>query len=71
MAAVLTNKNEMYKQAEFTVDTVDDISKLPTLTTGGTDELHYVEAVKQGSTAFVIANSAVYILSGDNIWKMI
>lgn len=51
---------------------IDDISKLPTLTTGGTDELqHIVEAVKQGSTAFVIANSAVYILSGDNIWKMI
>lgn len=71
MAAVLTNKVEMYNQAEFTVDAVADISKLPTTTTGGTDELSYMGPVKMGSTAFVIANSAVYILSGDNIWKMI
>ena len=71
MAAVLTNKVEMYNQAEFTLSTASDISKLPTLTTGGSDELSYMGPVKMGSTAFVIATSSVYMLDEDNTWKAI
>ena len=71
MAAVLTNKVDMYNQAEFTVDAVADISKLPTTTTGGTDELSYMGPVKMGSTAFVIATSSVYMLGSNDEWTEI
>lgn len=68
MSAFLTNKNEMYNQAEFTVDAVSDISKLPTLTDAGTGDLSAYGPVGAGSTAFVIATSAVYMLNGSGNW---
>lgn len=72
MAAILTNKSDIYGIYEFTVDAVADISKLPTTTEGGADELAYIDhGVRQGSTAFVIATSAVYMLDGTGTWVTI
>lgn len=72
MAAFLTDKKETYKNYEFTVDTVADISSLPTTSAGGSNELAYItDPIKPGSTAFVIATSAVYMLNGSGEWVAI
>ena len=68
MAAFLSNITQINGQAEFTVDAVADISKLPTLEASGTGELSSVGPVSVGSTAFVIATSAVYMLNGSGNW---
>lgn len=69
MAAVLTDKIEMYKQYVFDVETVEDLAKLPTLERGGTDELAYItEPIKQGSTALVGSTSEVYRLNSSGVW---
>ena len=65
MAAVLTNKVELYNTAEFDLDTPADISKLPTQTTGGTGELSYVGPIRQGSFAVIGSTGEVYRLDGD------
>lgn len=70
MAAVLTNKVELYNTAEFDLDTPADLSKLPTQTTGGTGELSYVGPIRQGSFAVIGSTGEVYRLDGDsNTWK--
>lgn len=72
MAATLTNKIDMYKQYEFVVDTAEDLADLPTTEEGGSGDLAYIsEPIKPGSTAFVIATSAVYMLDGSGEWTAI
>lgn len=72
MAATLTNKIETYKQYEFVCDTATDLSDLPTTSTGGSGTLSYItEPIKPGSTAFVIADSSVYMLGSDGEWTEI
>ena len=68
MAAVLNNKIQPYNIGEFTLDTASELSMLPTLENGGTGDLSAYGPVAQGSTAFVIATSAVYMLNGSGEW---
>ena len=53
--------------AEFYADTKSELSKLPTLTKGGTDELEYMNSVTAGSCC-ILKNADVYILTGNNTW---
>lgn len=45
---------------EYTVDTVDDILELPVF-----------PRIAKGSKAFCIENGNIYILDGNNKWKLI
>ena len=53
----------------FSVDTVAEIDKLPTVTGKGQDNLHTVYSCCAGSRAVVTSTSETYILNGDqNKW---
>lgn len=54
---------------EFTVDSVDEIALLPTLTTGN-DENGWKQCL-HGSTAFVNSTGDLYAIRGDNTWKKV
>lgn len=56
--------------ADFVVDESSEIDSLPTTSTGGQDGISWVKPVGQGSTVFVINDSAAYMLGGDG-WQEI
>lgn len=57
---------------EFYADEVADLNILPTLTSGGKDNLSTLRSVGVGSSCFVISTSEVYMLKGTtNSWKKI
>lgn len=55
---------------DFYIDTISELSLLPNLTkTAGT--VQGVSLTNVGSTAFCYEDKNVYILCGDNSWKII
>lgn len=59
---------------DFIMDSTDDIPSLPRIGVYGTPQpddsfVHY--PVEKGSTALCIANSSLYMLNSDNVWKLL
>lgn len=60
-----TNRNPVTNVAEFIVDSVADISDLPTMTDSGANA---EPECAMGSSTLVIATGDLYLLSGDDSW---
>ena len=56
--------------AEFYSDTTDEMVNLPDLTHSGKAQLQNINHICAGS-ACLISNGDVYILNGDNVWRIL
>lgn len=68
MAAQITDYVQEFNKATFEIDSASDISKLPTLTTPGNNELSKIGPVNQGSVALMSQEIGMYKLGGDGVW---
>lgn len=75
MAYWLHKKNTggLSNQAQFFMDSDDDVTSLPTITSNGVDQhdgiSHY--KVGKGSLALSLDSSKFYVLKSDGTWKQV
>lgn len=69
MGVCLLHKDYSTNFCRFAFDTVDELSKLPNMTTRGKEGLYNVLSCSQGSIAIeTSSNGKSYILTGNNQW---
>ena len=72
MAASLAKLEYSTRMAIFFIDSEEDLTRLPTTTSAGTDNLSTVSGIAQGSMAKLTnTDSTYYRLRGDNTWMKI
>ncbi len=67
MSVCLLHKDYSTNFCRFAFDAVDELSKLPNMTTRGKEGLYNVLSCSQGSLA-IGTNGEDYILTGENQW---
>lgn len=67
MSVCLLQKDYSTNFCRFAFDTVDELSKLPTMTSRGKEGLYNVLSCSQASLA-IGTNGEDYILTGNNQW---
>ena len=67
MSVCLLQKDYSTNFCRFAFDTVDELSKLPTMTSRGKEGLYIVLSCSQASLA-IGTNGENYILTGQNKW---
>ena len=61
--------NHTLDVSTFYADYIADLSKLPTMTEDGKEELKNVNICKVGSNCLCREDGELYFLTGDNTWE--